>query len=125
MKTYLHILSIAFPLGSIQNVADIEVSVVTTDPVNFTLTCTSTGGPATTVTWTREGANFNYDSNHVLTQTVTDTGTSAYSNVLTVTVVENGPYQCIVSNARGTVRSPVLMGPGKSVVLDQSMGGSN
>ena len=40
----------------------------TADPPVFTLTCVSTGGPATTVTWTRDGATVSNDANHVFTK---------------------------------------------------------
>ena len=74
-------------------------SALTADPV-FTLTCVSTGGPATTVTWTRDIAAVSYDANHVLTQTVTDQLNIVYNNVLTVTGREPGSYQCSVTNDR-------------------------
>ena len=81
----------------------------------FTLTCTSTGGPATTVIWTRDGATVHYDDDHVLTQTVTvtDIGTVTYSNVLTVTGREPGSYQCSVTNHRGNASSQSLPVEGK------------
>ena len=75
-------------------------SAVTTDPPVFTLTCVSTGGPATTVTWTRDGAAVPYNAKHVLTQTVTDTFIITYNNVLTVTGREPGNYVCSVTNDR-------------------------
>ena len=54
------------------------------------LTCISTGGPATTVTWTR-------DSEVVVGSTVLDnTETATYTHTLTVT--GRGLYQCNVSN---------------------------
>ena len=74
----------------------------------FTLTCTSTGGPATTVTWTRDGDTVSSDSNHVLEQFVTDQASSTYSNVLTVTGREPGNYQSTVANARGNATSQSL-----------------
>ena len=75
-------------------------SALTADPPVFTLTCVSTGGPATTVTWTRDGATVSCDANHVLTQTVTDQLNIVYTNVLTVTGREPGSYQCSVTNDR-------------------------
>ena len=72
----------------------------TADPPVFTLTCVSTGGPATTVTWTRDGAILSNDANHVFTKTVTHQLTATYSNVLTVTGREPGSYTCSVANAR-------------------------
>ena len=61
----------------------------------FTLTCISTGGPATTVTWTR-------DSEEVLGgMTVLDnTETAQYTHTLTVTGRLPGQYQCTVSNSK-------------------------
>ena len=108
-----------FAVGLLAITANITVAVLSSgDPPVFTLTCISTGGPATTVTWTRGGTNVTYDNDHVLTQTVLDIETFEYNNTLTVTGVEGGPYQCIVSNARGTVMSPVLTGTGKSVEIN-------
>jgi len=59
----------------------------------FTLTCNSTGGPATNVTWTR-------DSEEVLGGvTVLDNAeTAQYTHTLTVTGRLPGQYQCTVSN---------------------------
>ena len=59
----------------------------------FTLTCTSTGGPATTVNWTR-------DNETVLggTTVLDDPVTAQYTHTLTVTGRLVGQYQCNVSN---------------------------
>ena len=72
----------------------------TVDPPVFTLTCVSTGGPATTVTWTRDGAIVSNDANYVFTKTVTNQLTATYSNVLRVTGGEPGCYTCSVANVR-------------------------
>ena len=72
----------------------------TADPSVFTLTCVSTGGPATTVTWTRDGAILSNDANHVFSKTVTNQLTATYNNVLTVIGREPGNYTCSVANAR-------------------------
>ena len=93
-----------FPFsGVVEITGPLQFSLQTTptaDPPVFTLTCVSTGGPATTVTWTRNGAILSNDANHVFTKTVTDQLTATYSNVLTVTGREPGSYQCSVANAR-------------------------
>ena len=90
-------------------------SAPTADPPVFTLTCTSTGGPATNVIWTRDGAIVSYDDSHVLTQTVTgaNTTTISYENVLTVTGREPGSYQCTVANVRGIASSQSLVVEGE------------
>ena len=87
-----------------------------TDPPVFTLTCTSTGGPATTVTWRRDGTMLSDDSTYCITSEVTDAVTATYTHTLAVTgrlVVE---YQCNVSNIRtpsGSSRNlRVYKGPG-------------
>ena len=60
----------------------------------FTLTCISTGGPATTVTWTRDSVTVTEG-----TETVLDNReTSQYTHTLTVTGREEGDYICIVAN---------------------------
>ena len=72
----------------------------TADPPVFTLTCVSTGGPATTVTWTRDAAIVSNDANHVFTKTVTNQLTATYANTLTVTGREPGNYTYSVANVR-------------------------
>ena len=111
------------PLGVVTSVTDqlqfSLISALTADPPVFTLTCVTTGGPATTVTWTRDGAAVSYDANHVLTQTVTDQLNIDYSNVLTVTGREPGSYQCSVSNdrtAQPVTASHVVAGEGEFLV---------
>ena len=64
----------------------------------FTLTCNSTGGPATTVTWTRDSVSVTEG-----TETVLDNReTSQYTHTLTVTERLGGLYTCTVANNRPT-----------------------
>ena len=60
---------------------------------NATLTCNSTGGPATNVTWTR-------DSKEVPggISVLTDAMKARYSHILTLDKRLGGLYQCVVSN---------------------------
>ena len=67
----------------------------------FTLTCISTGGPATTVTWTRDSATAMGDAVTVLDNVETAT----YTHILTVTGRLGGDYQCNVSNSKSSSRS--------------------
>ena len=63
----------------------------------FTLTCTSTGGPATTVSWTRNGTVLSD-----ISQIVTNTQTGTYENTLRVAMRGVGTYVCDVSNSRSS-----------------------
>ena len=70
-----------------------------------TLTCVSTGSPATTVSWMRDGQPLIIDdSTYHLTQIVTDRSSSTYSNVLTVSDPSGvaGTYICNVTNDLGS-----------------------
>ena len=86
------------------------------DPLNpvFNLTCISHNGPTTTVIWTRDGHRVPYDSNHVLSQTVTNMLYATYENVLTVKGSQPGRYQCCVSNVRGRACSQAFIFKGKA-----------
>ena len=73
----------------------------------FTLTCVSTGGPATTVTWTRDSETVSggmFSSRTVLT----DTSTAQYTHTLIVTGRLGGQYQCTVSNNKPSQDSAQL-----------------
>ena len=70
----------------------------------FSLTCISTGGPATTVTWTRDSATAMGDE-----MTVLDNATTVqYTHTLTVTGRLGGLYQCTVSNDKPSSDSASL-----------------
>ena len=86
--------------GTIQFQLASEVDAAT--PV-FTLTCTSTGGPFTTVSWQRNGVVVSGG-----TTEVTDLATATYTSTLTVTGRKTGNYCCVVANSRSTVISPML-----------------
>ena len=66
------------------------------DSYHFTLTCISTGGPATTVTWTRDSVTVTEGNETVLDNRVT----SQYTHTLTVTGRLGGLYTCTVANNR-------------------------
>ena len=74
----------------------------------FTLTCISTGGPATTVTWTRDSVTVTEG-----TETVLDNReTSQYTHTLTVTGRLGGLYTCNVTNNRPSSASYSYTVPG-------------
>ena len=73
----------------------------------FTLTCISTGGPATTVTWTRDPGPVMGDEMSVLDTTTTAT-TAQYTHTLTVTGRLGGLYTCTVANDKPSEYSEQL-----------------
>ena len=72
-----------------------------------TLTCISTGGPATTVTWTRDSVTITEGTETVLNNPVT----AQYTHTLTIT--SGGVYTCIVANNKPSTASATIIVPGK------------
>ena len=69
-----------------------------TNPPEFTISCLTHGGPATTVTWSKEGEN-NITKNSETSQLVLNTTqTSVYDNRLRVRGRRIGVYNCIVNS---------------------------
>ena len=76
------------------------------DRESRTLTSTSTGGPATNVTWRRDGVMITHNATHQQTKMVVDATRSIYNNILTIvqSVAEHnvyGLYSCTVENPLG------------------------
>ena len=92
--------------------------------VDQTLTCTSTGGPATTVVWRQNCVVIQkHDSNYIQSQTVGNTQTATYNNTLNIVganaMVSDGVYTCSVSNSRGSASSSV--GIGSKLIKEYTM----
>ena len=71
----------------------------------LTLTCNSTGGPATTVTWRKNGAVVEVDgTTYHQSQRVVNTRIATYENTLSSSTVANlvGTFTCTVTNSRGS-----------------------
>ena len=80
----------------------------------FTLTCTSTGGPATTVSWKSNNSTVTEDSaHHITSQVLMDAENATYTHTLTVTGRLEGQYQCTVSNNKPSSASGMLVVVGK------------
>ena len=79
---------------------------VTFDSDQLTLTCNSTGGPATIVTWTRDSITVTEGTETVLDDPVT----AQYTH--TVTVTTGGEYTCTVSNNKPSSDSARITLPG-------------
>lgn len=68
---------------------------------NFTtLTCTSTGGPASTFLWTRNCVQVPADM-HNSSAVLLDTENATYISTLTIVGDLTGEYRCIVINDQG------------------------
>ena len=72
------------------------------NPDQRTLTCISTGGPATTVSWTRYSTPVAEGTNTVLNDAVT----ANYTHTLTATIW--GTYTCTVSNDKPSTASATI-----------------
>ena len=76
-----------------------------------TLICTSTGGPATSVTWRRDNTPLVVDgTTYEHSQIITDTDTATYQNRLRIvdkSATLSGTYTCSVGNSRGSTSVPV------------------
>ena len=73
------------------------------------LTCTSVGGPATSVSWWKDGQRLQFAHNQY--QVITDSVNSVYDNVLLLGQASPdyvvGNYTCTVSNERGGVSNTI------------------
>ena len=95
-----------------------RVTGLTFDDQSRTLTCTSTGGPATTVTWRRDGVVITLNATHQQTKRLVDSVNGIYQTVLTInsSVGWNdivGTYNCTVKNVRGEPSETVIV-PGET-----------
>ena len=80
-----------------------RVTSLTYDMSSHTLTCITTGGPATIITWRRDCVVLDTSTTgFVFSQTVTDQATATYSNTLTLPSHISGSYSCTVTNSRGS-----------------------
>ena len=90
-----------------------NITSLTFNGSSNTLTCTSIGGPATTVTWRRNGVLITLNATYQRTKRVVDPVSGTYQTVLTIDPSEGhsdifGSYNCTVDNARG--RSSMTIG---------------
>ena len=76
------------------------------DNPQFTLICISTGGPATTVTWTRDSTATVTEGNETV---LDDPETAQYTHTLNVTGRRPGIYICTVSNNKPSSDSATII----------------
>ena len=80
------------------------ISIMTYNSSTQTLICTSTGGPATSVTWSRDDTPLVVDgTTYEHSQIITDTDTATYQNRLRIVHMssQSHVYTCTVCNLRG------------------------
>ena len=113
-------MAVAFHLATFNsiNAGSPNVTGLTFDDQSRTLTCTSTGGPATTVIWRRDGVVITLNATHQQTKRLVDPVNSTYQTVLTIdpSVDQSdivGTYNCTVENDRGESSGTVIV-PGET-----------
>ena len=105
-------------IGGISLTTDtLGFDIVEASTLQFTLTCISTGGPATTVTWTRDSVTVTEGTETVLHNSVT----AQHTHTLTVTGREGGLYTCTVANNKPSNDSSSLTVNGMSLVYKQRL----
>ena len=81
-------------ISGVVDVQSVTFSLEDIASPQFTLTCISTGGPATTVTWTRDSQTVVGERRSEVVNGVT----AEYTHTLTVTGRLPGLYTCTVTN---------------------------
>ena len=81
----------------------------------FTLTCISTGGPATTVTWTRDSTTVIKGADNLIDIVVDNRITGRSIHTLLVTGKMEGVYTCSVNNSVSTGNSSQLIVKGEEI----------
>ena len=81
----------------------------------FTLTCISTGGPATTVTWTRDSTTVTEGADNLIDIVVDNRITGRSIHTLLVTGRMEGVYTCSVNNSVSTGNSSQLIVKGEEI----------
>ena len=77
----------------------------------FTLTCISTGGLGTTVTWTRDNVTITEGTETMLN----DPQTAQYTHTLNVTERLEGLYTCTVANNKPSTASATITVQGNNI----------
>ena len=100
------------------NTGSPNITSLTYNDQSRTLTCTSTGGPATTVTWRRDEMVIALNATYQQTKSLVDPVTGTYQTVLTIDSSLDqrnivGTYRCTVENDRGSSSETVVV-PGET-----------
>ena len=101
-----------YGLGDI-TISDDVTLTVDSELIGGTFTCISTGGPATTVTWTRDS----FEVVGVTETVLNDPETAQYTHTLTVTEILVGLYTCTVTNDKPSTDSATITVQGIQVSI--------
>ena len=86
-----------------------SISNIVYEKTSQSIICTSTGGPATSVSWSRNNTPLVVDGTiYQQLQVVMDTSTATYENRLSIVSKSaslSGVYMCSVGNSRGDTTS--------------------
>ena len=85
--------------GEVSIPEDPQFSLISEDPLEFTLTSTTTGGPPTTAEWTQPGGTV-ITAGDGFTQTLLNATTATFEHTLTVTGRLPGVYMFSTNNTR-------------------------
>ena len=99
-----------FPL-MIGNVTNVSVQY---DRTSQTITCTSTGGPATDVTWSKDNSNIGLTMGDLYehSQIIINTTSATYENRLKIVDKSSeaaGNYTCSITNSRGSMNKSLYI----------------
>ena len=75
------------------------------DSTTNTFVCTSTGGPVTTVLWSKDNSGITNDQYYEQSMAIISTTTATYESrlrILNKSSESTGDYTCMVSNFRGS-----------------------
>ena len=95
------LIEIIFPVGIMR------ITSLNYDSATHTLMCTSTGGPATTVLWSKDNSSRIDDQHYELSMLIIDKTTATYESrlrILNKSSKQTGNYTCTVSNSGGSSR---------------------
>ena len=85
--------------GQLNSSVSMNFTLHTESVPEFTISCRTHGGPATTVQWTVNGVSVQEDRYHETSQLILDTSlNSVYDNRLRVRGRRSGTYNCTISN---------------------------
>ena len=99
--TITYIIDIFIPIA-LPQISSLKLALGTNSPLS--LNCTSTGSPALTVVWTKDGIVLPNTSSYTTTQALRNGTTASYDNLLDITGQYSelvGLYSCIVHDSLG------------------------